>query len=88
MDPLLFEGLYGELDDCKLFVICNILLKGGAILEPGVFGSPLMSNGSSLVGLLVDIISGDGKFGLFAFIFDERGDAAGTLCDVRWDGGP
>ncbi len=69
------------MDDCRLFVICSILLNGGAIFDVGVFGSPFISNGSSFVELLFDIINGDDKF-VLVVNFDERGDAPGTLCGV------
>jgi hypothetical protein len=87
-DPILFDGLYGELADCKLFVICNILLRGGAIFDVGVFGPPFISNGSSFVDeLLFDNINGDDKL-LLPGILVERGDTADTLWGVRCDDDP
>jgi hypothetical protein len=87
-DPVLFDELYGELADCKLFVICNILLNGGAIFDVGVFGPPFISNGSSLADeLLFESINGDDKL-LLPVNLAGRGDAADTLCGVRCDGGP
>lgn len=59
-----------------------MLLNGGAMLDVGVFGSLLMSSGSSLVALLLAIINGDETLLLAFTSFDERGDAAGTLCGV------
>lgn len=86
---VLFAGLYGEFADCRLLVICSILLSGGAMLDVGVFGPPFMSRGSSFAdefGLL-ESISGDARL-LFPGNLAGRGDAADTLCGVRCDGGP
>ena len=44
-----------------------------------------------LLLLLFENINGDERLVLlllFAFNFDERGDTAGTLCDVKCEGGP
>lgn len=88
LEPLLFDGLYGELADCKLFVICNILLNGGAILDVGVLGPPFISNGSSLADeFALEIINGDAIL-LFPGNLAGCGDAADTLCGVRCDDGP
>jgi hypothetical protein len=84
----LFDELYGELADCKLFVICSILLNGGAIFDVGVLGPPFISNGSSLANeLLFESINGDDKL-LFPVNLAGRGDAADTLCGVRCEDGP
>jgi hypothetical protein len=84
--PLLFDvlldGLYGELADCKLFVIWSMLLNGGAIFEVGVFGPPFKSSGSSLAVellLLFESINGDDKLLFAAVILAGRGEAAETL---------
>lgn len=69
------------MDACRLLVICSILLNGGAILDMGVFGSLLVSRGSSFVEFIFDIINGDDRLA-FPVSFDERGEAAGTLCGV------
>ena len=88
LDPVLFDGLYGELADCKLLVICSILLKGGAILDVGVLGPPFISNGSSFADELgFESINGDDKL-LFPGNLAGRGDAADTFCGVRCEGGP
>lgn len=85
---MLFDGLYGELADCRLLVICSILLNGGAIFDVGVLGPPFMSSGSSFVdGLLFESINGEDRL-LFPGNLAGRGDAADTLCGVRWEGGP
>lgn len=41
----------------------------------------MLSNGSSLVEFIFNIIDGDDRLVLVSN-FDERGDAAGTLCGV------
>ena len=47
------------------------------MFDVGVFGSPFISNGSSLV----ELVNGEDRL-LFSVNFDERGDAAGTLWGV------
>lgn len=75
-DAMAFDALYGEPADCKLFVICSILLNGGAIFDVGVRGPPFMSNPSSFPDVLVfEAIDGDAKL-LSPVNFDERGDTA------------
>ena len=57
-------------------------------MDVGVLGPPFISSGSSFVDkLLFESINGDDKL-LFPGNLTGRGDAAGTLCGVRCEGGP
>ena len=57
------------------------------MLDEGVFGSPFISKGSSLVEFAFESINGDERL-LMLDILDARGDAADTFCEDKCDGGP